>query len=54
MIALQFMVAIVVFAGALLIDKQVNFFFQKDLGYQKDMVVTSRLHGTGLRRVYSI
>ena len=43
MISLQFMVAIVVFAAAIVIDQQVNFFFTKDLGYNREKIITARV-----------
>lgn len=43
MISLQFIVAIVVFAGAVVINEQVSYFLNKDLGYKKDMVITARV-----------
>ena len=36
----QFAVAVFVFAGALIISKQVHYFFNKNLGYQKESVMT--------------
>ncbi len=36
----QFTIALFVFVGAFVISKQVNYFFNKDLGYQKEAVVT--------------
>jgi putative ABC transport system permease protein len=38
----QFSIALFVFIGAVVISKQVNFFFNKDLGYNKEAVVTIR------------
>lgn len=40
LIALQFTTAIVVFIGALIIDKQVTFSFNSSLGYDKEQVIT--------------
>ncbi|UFH54222.1 ABC transporter permease [Spirosoma sp. KNUC1025] len=40
LIVFQFTVAIFVFVGAMVIGKQVAYFFSKDLGYQKDQVMT--------------
>ena len=40
LIVFQFTVAILVFVGAVVIDRQVSFFFSKDLGYQKDQIMT--------------
>lgn len=39
-IVFQFTVAILVFIGAVVIGRQVSFFFSKDLGYQKDRILT--------------
>jgi putative ABC transport system permease protein len=43
MVSIQFIVAIVVFVAAIIIDQQVNFFFTKDLGYSKERVITARV-----------
>lgn len=43
LIALQFITAIIVFVSAIFIDKQVNFFLSKDLGYKKDQVITAKV-----------
>ena len=40
LIVSQFTIALFVFVGASVISKQVNYFFNKDLGYQKEAVVT--------------
>ncbi|GAB2518418.1 ABC transporter permease [Spirosoma aerophilum] len=40
LIVFQFTVAIFVFVGALVISRQVAYFFSKDLGYQKDQILT--------------
>ncbi|MEA5402315.1 ABC transporter permease [Arcicella sp. DC2W] len=40
LIVSQFTIALFVFVGAFVISKQVNYFFNKDLGYQKEAVVT--------------
>ncbi|MFD2935898.1 ABC transporter permease [Spirosoma flavum] len=40
LIVFQFTVAIFVFVGALVIGKQVSYFFTKDLGYQKEQIMT--------------
>lgn len=39
LLIIQFTVAIIVFTGALIISKQVKYFFNKDLGYNKDQVL---------------
>ena len=43
LIGLQFITAIIVFIAAIIIDKQVNFFLGKDLGYKKDQVITAKV-----------
>jgi putative ABC transport system permease protein len=40
LIVFQFTVAILVFVGALVIGRQVTYFFTKELGYQKEQVLT--------------
>ncbi|GAB3772036.1 ABC transporter permease [Spirosoma horti] len=40
LIVFQFTVAILVFVGALVIGRQVSFFFNKELGYQKSQIMT--------------
>lgn len=39
----QFTIALFVFVGAIVIAKQVNYFFNKDLGYNKESVVSVRV-----------
>ncbi|WP_142684547.1 ABC transporter permease [Chitinophaga polysaccharea] len=41
LVAVQFVAAIVVFIAAIVIDRQVAFFFNSDLGYNKEKVVTA-------------
>ena len=43
LIVSQFTIALFVFVGAVVISKQVNFFFNKDLGYNKASVVTAKV-----------
>ncbi|MGG9964127.1 ABC transporter permease [Ferruginibacter sp. SUN106] len=43
LIGLQFITAIVVFVAAITINKQVGYFFSKDLGYTKDQVITAKV-----------
>jgi putative ABC transport system permease protein len=43
LIASQFGVAIFVFIGAIVISKQVNYFFSKDLGFNKEAILTFAL-----------
>ncbi|MBD2699237.1 ABC transporter permease [Spirosoma sp. BT702] len=40
LIVFQFTVAILVFVGAVVISRQVSYFFTKDLGYQKSQIMT--------------
>lgn len=40
LITIQFVIALFVFAGAAIVSRQVNYFFTKNLGYQKESVVT--------------
>ncbi|MVM33070.1 FtsX-like permease family protein [Spirosoma sp. HMF4905] len=40
LIVFQFTVAIFVFVGAMVISRQVAYFFSKDLGYQKEQIMT--------------
>lgn len=40
LIVFQFTVAIFVFVGAMVVGRQVTYFFKKDLGYTKDQVLT--------------
>jgi putative ABC transport system permease protein len=40
LVVFQFTVAILVFVGAMVISRQVAYFFSKDLGYQKEAVLT--------------
>lgn len=41
LVALQFTTAIVVFVGAVVIDKQITFSFNSSLGYNKEQVITA-------------
>ena len=43
LIVSQFTIALFVFVGAVVISKQVNFFFNKDLGYNKESIVTAQV-----------
>lgn len=43
LITLQFVTAIVVFTGAMFINKQISFSFNKNLGYEKEQIITSDL-----------
>ena len=43
LIAIQFVTAIVVFVTAIVIHEQINFFFNSNLGYSKEQIVTARV-----------
>jgi ABC-type antimicrobial peptide transport system permease subunit len=43
LVAFQFGTAIVVFTGALIIARQINYFFSQELGYNKDYMVSAQL-----------
>ncbi len=43
LIGLQFVTAIIVFVSTVFINRQVNFFLTKDLGYKKDQVITVKV-----------
>jgi putative ABC transport system permease protein len=43
LIALQFTTAIIVFVAAVIIDKQVNYVFNNNLGYDKEQIITATL-----------
>jgi putative ABC transport system permease protein len=43
LVVVQFVTAIVVFIAAVIINKQVSFFFNSNLGYDKEQVVTARV-----------
>jgi putative ABC transport system permease protein len=43
LVALQFGIATIAFIGAIIISKQINLFTGKDLGYNKDYVVSSQV-----------
>jgi putative ABC transport system permease protein len=43
LITVQFVTAIVVFTGAIVIDKQISFSFNKNLGYDKEQIITADL-----------
>lgn len=59
LLVIQFSLAIVVFIGALTVSKQVSYFFNKDLGYNKDqvMVISSlprQWDSTGVSRMETL
>ncbi len=43
LVAFQFGTATIAFIGAIIISQQINFFFSKDFGYNKDYIVSSQL-----------
>lgn len=43
LVGFQFGTATIVFVGAIIISKQTNLFFSKDLGYNKDFIVSAQL-----------
>lgn len=43
LVGFQFCTAVMVFAGALIISKQVDLFFSSDLGYDKDFVISAQV-----------
>ncbi len=43
LVGFQFCMATVVFVGAIIISQQVSLFFSKDLGYNKDYIVSARV-----------
>jgi len=55
LIILQFSTAAIVLSSALLISAQVDYFFSKDLGYNKDFIVTAQMprnwNPEGIRKV---
>ncbi len=43
LVGFQFGTATIVFVGAIIISKQINLFFSKDLGYNKDFIISAQL-----------
>lgn len=43
LVAFQFGTAIIVFTGAIIIARQINYFFSKELGYNKDYMIAAQL-----------
>ncbi len=43
LVGFQFCMATIVFTGAIIISQQVSLFFSKDLGYNKDFIVSARV-----------
>jgi putative ABC transport system permease protein len=58
LVTLQFVTATVVFAGSIIISKQINHFFNRDLGYNKDFIVSAQVSRdwtpAGIRKLESI
>ncbi|AXY75913.1 ABC transporter permease [Paraflavitalea soli] len=58
LVAFQFATAIIVFSGATIIARQVNYFFSRELGYNKDYVVSAQLPRNwspeGVRRMETV
>jgi putative ABC transport system permease protein len=43
LVAFQFCIATIVFIGSIIISKQVNYFFSKDLGYDKEYLLSAQV-----------
>ena len=43
LVALQFITAIIVFIGSIVVSRQVSYFFNKNLGYDKEHVITAAI-----------
>lgn len=43
LLVIQFITAIIVFVAAIVIDKQISFFFNTNLGYNKEQIITARI-----------
>ncbi|MEI9908186.1 MAG: ABC transporter permease [Bacteroidota bacterium] len=43
LVAFQFCISAIVFIGAIIISRQVNFFFSKNLGYNKDFILSAQV-----------
>jgi putative ABC transport system permease protein len=43
LVGFQFSIAIIVFIGAMIVSQQIRFFFSKDLGYNKDYIVSAQV-----------
>jgi putative ABC transport system permease protein len=58
LVGFQFFTALVVFIGALVVSKQVELFFSKDLGYNKDFIISAQAprdwSEKGVRRMETI
>ena len=43
LVAFQFCIAAIVLIGSMIISKQVNYFFSKDLGYDKEYLLSAQV-----------
>lgn len=43
LVGLQFVIASVVFIGAIIVSQQINYFFSRNLGYNKDYIVSAQV-----------
>jgi putative ABC transport system permease protein len=43
LVGFQFSIAAIVFIGALIVSQQINFFFSKDLGFNKDYLISAQV-----------
>lgn len=43
LVGFQFCIATIVFIGAIIVTQQVSYFFNKDLGYNKDFIISARV-----------
>jgi len=43
LVGFQFSIAIIVFVGAIIVSQQISFFFSKDIGYNKDYIVSAQV-----------
>ena len=43
LVGFQFSIAAIVFIGAIIISQQISFFFSKDLGYNKDFIISAQV-----------
>ena len=43
LVGFQFSIAAIVFIGALIVSQQINFFFSKDLGYNKEYIISAQV-----------
>lgn len=52
LVGFQFFTASIVFIGAIIVSRQVSLFFGKDLGYDKEFIVSAQLQEIGQQKVY--